>query len=431
MRSARSTNIGRVSSPDTSPKPAILPTDTILKMVTALGLVAGFGVTGRQLMITDFPVDMIIYRSGVRAFLEGGEMYSVPMYAGDLALPFIYPPFGALILVPLSIFDVIHSDLAGDIMIMVSSALIIACLWFVLGAVARGSVDKLSLAALTAATWPVALLIEPVWLNSGFAQINVVIMALVILDLVPRKRFLPQGSLIGIAAAIKITPLAMLLFFLLRRDFRAILVAGASALLATGVAALIRWDATVDYFSTVLLGMGTDNEFGVSTVYQSNSSLKGMLMRWWTSDAALDANSTLTNVIWLVAALLTIVLGGWLMVALFRRDMLVDAALVNALIMLLISPVSWSHHWIWLTLILPVLAWRCLTVLRAPVALSALVFTWAALVLTQPPKWWYGDAIDVHYLTGVEKFLVSDFVWLGIAVLVAWAFALRRVKPAG
>lgn len=431
MRSARSTNIGRVSSPDTSPKPAILPTDTILKMVTALGLVAGFGVTGRQLMITDFPVDMIIYRSGVRAFLEGGEMYSVPMYAGDLALPFIYPPFGALILVPLSIFDVIHSDLAGDIMIMVSSALIIACLWFVLGAVARGSVDKLSLAALTAATWPVALLIEPVWLNSGFAQINVVIMALVILDLVPRKRVLPQGSLIGIAAAIKITPLAMLLFFLLRRDFRAILVAGASALLATGVAALIRWDATVDYFSTVLLGMGTDSEFGVSTVYQSNSSLKGMLMRWWTSDAALDANSTLTNVIWLVAALLTIVLGGWLMVALFRRDMLVDAALVNALIMLLISPVSWSHHWIWLTLILPVLAWRCLTVLRAPVALSALVFTWAALVLTQPPKWWYGDAIDVHYLTGVEKFLVSDFVWLGIAVLVAWAFALRRVKPAG
>lgn len=400
-------------------------------MVTALGLVAGFGVTGRQLMITDFPVDMIIYRSGVRAFLEGGEMYSVPMYAGDLALPFIYPPFGALILVPLSIFDVIHSDLAGDIMIMVSSALIIACLWFVLGAVARGSVDKLSLAALTAATWPVALLIEPVWLNSGFAQINVVIMALVILDLVPRKRFLPQGSLIGIAAAIKITPLAMLLFFLLRRDFRAILVAGASALLATGVAALIRWDATVDYFSTVLLGMGTDSEFGVSTVYQSNSSLKGMLMRWWTSDAALDANSTLTNVIWLVAALLTIVLGGWLMVALFRRDMLVDAALVNALIMLLISPVSWSHHWIWLTLILPVLAWRCLTVLRAPVALSALVFTWAALVLTQPPKWWYGDAIDVHYLTGVEKFLVSDFVWLGIAVLVAWAFALRQVKPAG
>ena len=420
-----------MNSPEASAKPALLPLDVILKMVAALGLVAGFGVTGRQMMITDFPVDMIIYREGVRAFLEGREMYSVPMYAGDLALPFIYPPFGALILVPLSAFEWIDADLAGDVMIMVSSALILMCLWFVLRAVTKGRVDRLTLAAITAATWPAVLLIEPVWLNSGFAQINVVIMALVVLDLVPRKRFLPQGSLIGVAAAIKITPLAMLLFFLLRRDFRAIAVAGVSALTATGVAALVRWDATVDYFSTVLLGMGTESEFGVSTVYQSNSSLKGMIMRWWTSDAALDANGALTNAVWLGLALLTVGLGGWLMVALMRRDMLVDAALVNAVIMLLISPVSWSHHWVWLALLLPVLAWRCVTVLRVPVALTALVFTWAALVLTQPPKWWYGDAIEVHRLTGVEKFLVSDFVWLGVAVLVTWAFALRRVRRAG
>ncbi|WP_241228221.1 glycosyltransferase family 87 protein [Corynebacterium hylobatis] len=419
-----------MSSPDTSLKPAKLSLDTILKMVTALGLVAGFGVTGRQLMITDFPVDMIIYREGVRAFLEGSEMYSVPMYAGDLALPFIYPPFGALVLVPLTVFDAIHHDLAGDIIIMASSALILVCLWFVLRAVTRGSVDKRGLAALTAATWPVVLLIEPVWLNAGFAQVNVVIMALVVLDLVPRRRFLPQGSLIGIAAAIKITPLAMLLYFLLRRDFRAIITAGVSALVVTGLAALVRWDATVDYFSTVLLGMGTDSEFGVSAVYQSNSSLKGMLMRWWTSDAALDANSTLTNIIWLVFALLTIVLGGWLMIALFRRDMLIDAALVNAVIMLLISPVSWSHHWVWLTLLLPVLAWRCLTVLRAPVTLSALVLLWSVLVLTQPPKWWFGDSVEIHYFNAVDKFLVSDFVWLGLAVLISWAFALRQAPRA-
>lgn len=424
MLSARSTNIVRVTTTD---KPAILPHITVLRMVVALGLIAGFGVTGRQMMITDFPIDMIIYMEGVQAFLDGAEMYAVPMFAGDLTLPFIYPPFGALIMVPLVGF---HHDLAGDIMIMLSSALILACLWFVLRAVTHGNVDRLSLAALTAVTWPAMLLIEPVWLNSSFAQLNVVIMALVILDLVPRKRWLPQGSLIGIAAAIKVTPLAMLLFFLLRRDIRAILVAGLSALLVTGLGALVRWDATKQYFTDVLLGMGTESEFGVSTVYQSNSSLKGMLMRWWTSPEALDANSTLTNVLWLVVALLTIGLGAWFMVALMRRDMLVDAALVNAVIMLLVSPVSWSHHWIWLTLLLPVLAWRCLTILGGPVMLGSLVFTWTALVLTQPPKWWYGDAINVHTLDFSAKFLISDFVWLGIAVLVAWAVALRRVPVA-
>ena len=403
-------------------KPATPSLTAVLQMVVALGLVAGFGVIGRQMMITDFPVDMIIYLEGVRAFLDGGEMYSVPMFAGDLALPFIYPPFGALVMVP---FTAVDNDLAGDLMIILSAGLVLVCLWFVLRAATR--LRGWMLAALTAAVWPVMLLIEPVWLNSGFAQLNIVLMALVVLDLVPRKRRLPQGWLIGLAAAIKLTPLAMLLFFLLRRDIRSILVAGVSALLATGVAALFRWDATKEFYTSVLLDMGSSSEFGVNTVYQSNSSLKGMIMRWFTSADALDAHSTLVNGLWLGLSLLTIVLGGWLMVALMRRDMLIDAALVNAVIMLLISPVSWSHHWIWLTLLLPVVAWRCLTVLRGPVMLGALVFTWTALVITQPPKWWYGDSIDIHALGFWQKLLVSDFVWLGIAVLVAWAWALRAV----
>lgn len=419
-----------VITPATPQQPATLPHAVILRMVALLGCVAGVGVTGRQMLITDFPVDMIIYREGVRAFLEGREMYSVPMYAGDLALPFIYPPFGALALVPLSVGEWLTHDLAGDLMIMLSSALVLVSLWFVLRAATGGRVDQDSLLALTSVTWAGMMLIEPVWLNAGFAQVNIVIMGLVILDLVPRKRFLPQGTLIGIAAAIKISPLAMLLFFLLRRDIRAILVAAVSALVATGIAALIRWDATVEFFSSVLLGMGTESEFGVDSAYQSNSSLKGMIMRWYLTPESLDAHSTQANVIWLVLSLATIILGGWFMIALMRRDMLVDAALVNAVIMLLISPVSWSHHWVWLTLLLPVVAWRCATILGAPVFLSAWTILWTALVLHEPPKWWYGDSIEVHALTFTEKLLVSDFVWLAIVLLIAWAVALRRVPRA-
>lgn len=419
-----------VITPATPQQPATLPHAVILRMVAVLGCVAGVGVTGRQMLITDFPVDMIIYREGVRAFLEGREMYSVPMYAGDLALPFIYPPFGALALVPLSVGEWLTHDLAGDLMIMLSSALVLVSLWFVLRAATGGRVDQDSLLALTSVTWAGMMLIEPVWLNAGFAQVNIVIMGLVILDLVPRKRFLPQGTLIGIAAAIKISPLAMLLFFLLRRDIRAILVAAVSALVATGIAALIRWDATVEFFSSVLLGMGTESEFGVDSAYQSNSSLKGMIMRWYLTPESLDAHSTQANVIWLVLSLATIILGGWFMIALMRRDMLVDAALVNAVIMLLISPVSWSHHWVWLTLLLPVVAWRCATILGAPVFLSAWTILWTALVLHEPPKWWYGDSIEVHALTFTEKLLVSDFVWLAIVLLIAWAVALRRVPRA-
>ena len=120
-------------------KPATPSLTAVLQMVVALGLVAGFGVIGRQMMITDFPVDMIIYLEGVRAFLDGGEMYSVPMFAGDLALPFIYPPFGALVMVP---FTAVDNDLAGDLMIILSAGLVLVCLWFVLRAFGAGEVVR-------------------------------------------------------------------------------------------------------------------------------------------------------------------------------------------------------------------------------------------------------------------------------------------------
>lgn len=98
-------------------------------LLTAAGLIVGLVGVIRHVLHTDFPVDMIIYREGVRAFMEGRSVYSEPMYAGDLALPFIYPPFGALVMVPLTAFDWMSDALAGDIMIVLSDALVFACLY--------------------------------------------------------------------------------------------------------------------------------------------------------------------------------------------------------------------------------------------------------------------------------------------------------------
>src|SRR5699024_8042031 len=98
--------------------------------------------------------------------------------------------------------------------------------------------------AVTALFWGLLLISERVRVNNGFAQINSSLRVLVALDLIPRKRWkwLPQGWLIGVAAAIKITPLAMLLYFLLRKEIKPIITAGISAIVATGIAAAVRWD---------------------------------------------------------------------------------------------------------------------------------------------------------------------------------------------
>ena len=391
--------------------------------VALLGFLFGAWKVVEDTCITDFPIDMVVYREGVKAFLEHRSVYSAPMPAGDIQLPFIYPPFGALAMVPLTTFDAIDHTLAGNIMVILSDLLVLVCLYFVFRAVLK---KPEFLLPVTAITWAIVLHFEPVDLNNNYAQINIVVMALVILDLVPRKQFLPQGILIGVAAAIKITPLAMLLYFLVRKEWKQIATALFSAVAATLLAAAFRWEAFVEFFSSTLLDMGSGRDFGVGTEYQSNSSIKGAIQRMYPSTESMEANGLTIGLAWIAASLIVIVVAAWLIKRLCEKHLLVDAQLVTALTVLLISPVSWSHHWVWLTLIIPVFAYRAWSWLSTGWAarnLLAVLIAWAALLLTVPPKWWWGDQVDVHAMNHFQKFWVDDFVWLTVLTVALYAAA--------
>lgn len=391
--------------------------------VALLGFLFGAWKVVEDTCITDFPIDMVVYREGVKAFLEHRSVYSAPMPAGDIQLPFIYPPFGALAMVPLTAFDAIDHTLAGNIMVILSDLLVLVCLYFVFRAVLK---KPEFLLPVTAITWAIVLHFEPVDLNNNYAQINIVVMALVILDLVPRKQFLPQGILIGVAAAIKITPLAMLLYFLVRREWKQIATALLSAVAATLLAAAFRWEAFVEFFSSTLLDMGSGRDFGVGTEYQSNSSIKGAIQRMYPSTESMEANGLTIGLAWIAASLIVIVVAAWLIKRLCEKHLVVDAQLVTALTVLLISPVSWSHHWVWLTLIIPVFAYRAWSWLStgwAARSLLAVLIAWAALLLTVPPKWWWGDQVDVHAMNHFQKFWMDDFVWLTVFTVTLYTAA--------
>lgn len=391
--------------------------------VALLGFLFGAWKVVEDTCITDFPIDMVVYREGVKAFLEHRSVYSAPMPAGDIQLPFIYPPFGALAMVPLTAFDAIDHTLAGNIMVILSDLLVLVCLYFVFRAVLK---KPEFLLPVTAITWAIVLHFEPVDLNNNYAQINIVVMALVILDLVPRKQFLPQGILIGGAAAIKITPLAMLLYFLVRREWKQIATALLSAVAATLLAAAFRWEAFVEFFSSTLLDMGSGRDFGVGTDYQSNSSIKGAIQRIYPSTESMEANDLTIGLAWIAASLIVIIVAAWLIKRLCAEQLLVDAQLVTALTVLLISPVSWSHHWVWLTLIIPVFAYRAWSWLStgwAARSLLAVLIAWAALLLTVPPKWWWGDQVDIHAMNHFQKFWMDDFVWLTVFTVTLYTAA--------
>ena len=103
---------------------------------------------------------------------------------------------------------------------------------------------------------PVALLLEPVRTTLAYGQINIVLMALVALDGLTEEPRWPRGALVGLAAAVKLTPAAFVLFFLLRRDYRAAAVAGVSFAAATVAGFALAGHDSVRYWTAAVFQTG-------------------------------------------------------------------------------------------------------------------------------------------------------------------------------
>lgn len=397
----------------------------LLGLLSVLGIAAGLIANKILIERYNWRIDAAVYREGALALVNGESLYAQPFDMGDISLPFIYPPIGAILFAPWGYFDFITVELAGNLVVIGSSLLLLLCLYLVTNAVLSGR-DKLLAFTIAAISWPIALFAEPVFLNADLGQINILIMALVVMDLLPIKRRIPRGVLIGLAAAIKITPLAMLLYFLVKKDFRGIINAVISLLAFTAIGAVLAWENTKEFFSSTLLNLSAEGDSGVDTTFQSNSSIQAMLYRWWTSKADAEASS-LPTILWIVLSLIAVAAVAYLMHQLFSRGLHVEAVMVNAMLMLLISPISWSHHWVWLPL------WAVVFFVRYRQHRSHPKFLlWSGVILSVmllmlPPKWWFGrDGVNVFELNFWEKLLISDWTWLSIGLMITLGLGLKE-----
>jgi hypothetical protein len=86
---------------------------------------------------------------------------------------------------------------------------------------------------------------------------------------------------------------------------------------------------------------------------------------------------------------------------------------------LLVSPISWKHHWVWAV---PVLVWLTATAWRRRSAAWALAAATAAVVCSDyTPLPWPGHPADP------ARMVASDlYVLFGLAVLAAAGVALAR-----
>jgi alpha-1,2-mannosyltransferase len=373
------------------------------RIVRVLWFVALAAVPVVLAALGSYYLDLQVYRTGGVAWLQG-----VPLYVGfpgtldGPRLPFTYPPIAAVIFSGLTFLPVWA---VNSLVVMVN----FLCLSVVCFLVVRRLTQRSDVVWTVAPAVAIgALALEPVLSTFLFGQINLVLMALVVVDVLAVRDPRWRGALIGLAAAIKLTPLIFLLYFLVRGDWRA---AATSAITFVGLALagfLFAAKDSAEYWFHALL----DPSRAGGLAYMANQSLRGVLHR-------INPGQHAETLLWVGLSAIVVALA---VVAArrARNDVVALSAIATA--GLLVSPVSWSHHWVWC-----VPAFLALGFVRqnwARVTLGALLvvflvhpFTWLPSTGDQEMTWtwWqhiYGDA----------------YTWVAIGTLVLLAATRSRVR---
>lgn len=293
-----------------------------------------FNVRAIESFVFFFHIDTDVYRAGAQAFLHGENLYTQDYKVGGIQLPFTYPPIAAALFVPLAI---LASSVAGVALTLISTVLLWWCVAIVMRRMFKSLSDTDS-RFISYLILPLALSTEPVFQTLQFGQVNVILMALVLMDTFTKKPWLPRGFWIGLAASIKLTPAVFGLYFLVKKDWKGAGVAIASGIGFSALAFLFLPSSSKIYWTETL---NDPSRIG-NLSYITNQSVRGLLSR------LMHENQELVEKLWLVAVALCLAGVAVAMWRVGRAGNIYGALLLNSLIALLCSPVSWSHHWVWL-----------------------------------------------------------------------------------
>ncbi|TWG99818.1 alpha-1,2-mannosyltransferase [Nocardioides sp. J9] len=353
-------------------------------LAVVVALVAGALAGG---LAGGFP-DLHVYRYGGDTVLHGGGLYD----ADDpvTGYPFTYPPFAALLMVPLA---VVPGWVAAAAWTGASTAALVATVALVLRAQ-----DRPVPAWLLVGTGVAALGLEPVWQTLSFGQVNLLLVLALLVDLLgPRRRW--SGVLVGVAAGIKLTPLVLVVLLVLvgRRTDAGRAVATFAVTVALGFVALP--GPAASYWTDGLLEA---RRVGPPALAH-NQSVHGALTRVLGEPAPVW--------LWLLVAgpvalaVLAVAVRRW------RDGDELLAACLAGIAMLVASPVSWSHHWVWAVPLALVLWGRS--------RLAALA--WTAVFVARPftwPPWAEGREYDWRWF---EHLPGNAYLLAGLALTVAAA----------
>lgn len=355
-------------------------------------------------------LDLRVYMGSAHEVLVGRDPYNyaftfVKLYA-------TYPPFALAILSPLSLVPVHAMVYLWSLASLACLALLLSLGLKELGPAAWQAMERRwrALVCLLLALAAV-IVVQPVRSNFGFGQINIFLITMGAADVL-RRRGRSRGVLIGLAAAVKFTPLVFVVLLVLERDWRSAARAVAAFVGATAITWVVAPGISAQYFLHLA---AMDKRIGTPT-YVSNQSINGILHR-------AGMGGTAATVTWFVLSVLVLVVAA----VIARRildsgENMLLALLVVATAGLLASPISWDHHWSWVALFPLALLDKSL---RRPVRAGILA---VIVVAVAAFYWWhYSQGQGYGIPTGPLTPLADDSLALsGVAFLGCWLWALRK-----
>ncbi|OBJ58208.1 mannosyltransferase [Mycobacterium sp. 1423905.2] len=352
-------------------------------------------------------VDLHVYVGGAAALNHPGTLYDY-VYADqtpDFPLPFTYPPFAAVVFYPLHLVPFGLLAFLWQVITLVAlygSVRIAQRLLGVAAGAGRG----------TALVWTaVAIWIEPMRSTFDYGQVNVLLMVAV-LGAVYASRWWLSGLLVGVSAGIKLTPAIAAVYLGGARRWAAAIASAVVFVATIAVSWLVVGDQARYYFTDLL---GDAHRVGpIATSF--NQSWRGAISRILGHDAGFGP-----LVLAGIAVTAVLALAAWR--ALDGADVL-GRLLVVELFGLLLSPISWTHHWVWL---IPLMMWLLHGPLRERRGAQVLGWGWLALTLIGVP-WLLSFAQPTIWQISRPWYLA----WAGLVYVVAtlatlgWITTTRR-----
>jgi alpha-1,2-mannosyltransferase len=284
-------------------------------------------------------IDLHVFLLAGREFVRGGDLYEPSFGSGlVISLPYTYPPLLAALS---STVAWMPWSLVGWLWVAANVGALLSCTRraygpFVEASRYDGTILVATLAGLLALTAPITEAF-------AYGQVGLLLLAAILADTTHREGDrLPKGVLVGLATAIKLVPAIFLLYWIVTKQWRAAFVGCITAIGASLFAALLRPDLSRDYWLQILAKV---DRIGGDLGIVANQSINGVLHR-------LGLSSFLT---WSLLAGVVLVVGLTRARAAHLEGHELAAVTLVGVTSLLISPVSWVHHAVWIVPITGVL----------------------------------------------------------------------------